>query len=74
MCQNDHGRYDEGKLTDRELKKIGVTRENYNKYLPKKGQQKKSKDSVVRKVMKAQEDSIKIALKAQKDTIKKSLY
>jgi len=36
MCCNDHWRYDNGKLTDRELKKIGVTRENYNKYRQKR--------------------------------------
>jgi hypothetical protein len=71
MCRNDHGRYDDGELTDRELKKIGVTREDYNKYRPKKGKKVASKDSTVKKMIKVQDKSIKQALKAQNDAIKK---
>ena len=43
MCRNDHGRYDDGELTDRELKKIGVLRQDYNKYRPKKGKKDRIK-------------------------------
>jgi hypothetical protein len=71
MCKNDHGRYDDGDLNDRELNKIGVTRENYNKYRPKKGKKTESKDSVLTTVLKAQDKSIKKVLKAQNDAIKK---
>lgn len=71
MCRNDHGRYDDGEFTDRELKKIGVTREKYNKYRPTKAKKVESKDSPVIKILKAQDKVIKQTLKAQNNAIKK---
>ena len=36
MCPNCHWRYDHGKLTKAELKKIGLTPEQHKKAMPKK--------------------------------------
>jgi hypothetical protein len=37
LCVRCHRKYDRGQLSDSELKRIGLTRENYVKFLPKKG-------------------------------------
>jgi len=37
MCPTHHKKFDSGKFTDKELKKIGLTRDQYPKVLPKKG-------------------------------------
>ena len=37
MCSNHHGMYDKGKFTDAQLEKIGLTREQYARVLPKSG-------------------------------------
>jgi predicted restriction endonuclease len=41
MCPTHHKMYDSGKLTDSQLKKIGLTREKYDKLRPKKKKTKK---------------------------------
>ncbi|KUK69162.1 MAG: hypothetical protein XE11_2041 [Methanomicrobiales archaeon 53_19] len=37
MCSNHHDMYDKGKFTDAQLEKIGLTREQYARVLPKSG-------------------------------------
>lgn len=37
MCSNHHGMYDQGKFTDAQLEKVGLTREQYARVLPKLG-------------------------------------
>ena len=37
MCPTCHAKYDDGKLTDTQLKKLGLTREQYNCIRPKPG-------------------------------------
>jgi hypothetical protein len=44
MCRNCHARYDAGLLTDKELKKLGMSREDYMKMLPKKSGPKPSSE------------------------------
>jgi len=41
MCPNCHVKYDNGLLTDKQLKKLGLAREDYDRLRPKK---KKKKD------------------------------
>jgi len=36
ICPVCHKKFDEGKATDQELKKIGLTRAEYNKIIPKR--------------------------------------
>ena len=36
LCPTCHRRYDKGLLTNKELKKIGISRKDYEKYRPKK--------------------------------------
>jgi len=36
LCPNHHAKFDAGLLTSAELKKIGLTKEQYKRYLPKK--------------------------------------
>lgn len=43
LCPNCHSKYDNGMLTISDLKKIGLTQEEYKKYQPKKGRQYKCK-------------------------------
>lgn len=42
MCPNHHVAYDGGKLTDVQLKKLGITRRAYEASLPKKRKKEKS--------------------------------
>ncbi len=44
ICRNCHARYDAGLLTDKDLKKIGMSREDYMKMLPKKSGPKPSSE------------------------------
>lgn len=44
LCPNHHRKYDKGLLTNKELKKIGISRKDYEKYQPKKRKRKKKKD------------------------------
>jgi uncharacterized protein YlaI len=41
LCPNCHNRYDAGKATDRDLKKLGITRSRYSRYIPKKNRKVK---------------------------------
>lgn len=41
LCPNCHRKYDKGLLTNKELKKLGLSRKEYQKYLPKKKKAKK---------------------------------
>jgi hypothetical protein len=63
LCPNHHSRFDKGKLTPAELKKIGIDPDKYEKYRPKKGSSAKSL-SVIQTFEKSQKDSLK---KFQKD-------
>jgi hypothetical protein len=36
MCPTHHTKYDKGLCTNTELKKIGITRETYKRWVPKK--------------------------------------
>jgi len=44
LCPTCHTKYDEGLLTSRELKKLNLNREEYQKYRPKKKKVKKQDD------------------------------
>lgn len=44
LCPNHHTKYDEGLFTSRELKKIGISRKDYEKYRPKRRKRKKKSD------------------------------
>jgi hypothetical protein len=45
MCPTCHRKFDTGKLTDTELKKLGLTRAKYNRMIPKSGKRKKKSTS-----------------------------
>jgi len=40
MCRNHHGKYDDGKFTNSELKKLHITRKQYKSFLPKTNKKK----------------------------------
>ncbi len=42
LCPNCHTKYDKGILTTKQLKKIGLTRKEYERYRPKRARKKKS--------------------------------
>jgi hypothetical protein len=48
LCANCHKKYDSGDCTQAELKKLGLTKEQYAKFMPKKKPKKKSDDSLVK--------------------------
>jgi len=43
MCPNHHTQYDGGKFSDAQLKKLGITRRQYEASLPKRKKEKKQK-------------------------------
>lgn len=44
MCKNCHYRYDKGKLTSYELKKIGLSAKTYKGLIPKKPKRRRNND------------------------------
>jgi len=74
MCPTHHTKYDDGKFTDRELEKIGVLREDYEKYRPKRGRKVKEKGSTLDNALKTQSAAIKKAMKEQEKAIKGTIY
>lgn len=46
MCQNCHWKYDNGKLTSKQLKKLNLTRKEYLRLIPKKKRKSKSKNAL----------------------------
>ena len=45
MCPTCHRKFDIGKATDTELKKLGLTKTKYNRIIPKSGKRKKKSTS-----------------------------
>jgi hypothetical protein len=44
MCRNHHKDYDAGKLNDAQLRKLGISRRQYEGSLPKKGRKQKKQE------------------------------